>query len=431
MDISNKAIYFDFQCTRLLNELSKIHGNKSLLTRVEIKLNDDLYTYLMEGFKELQEKIAHLRVSGYFNELELVSYETMLWNCYIDVLNDVINIINNDLSIAAVANQITPNCLEQSKNIFDNIRAFKHSNISISEARGNAIKTEDRLRNSSISIFNEIMEVASCFKYAQSKKIQDNQEMLSEQLSHKNYQRLTEIINSKVHEFDIEFNRMHSNFDEKKKQQDNYFDSISNKIGHKVEFLDKKSIEIDKRSDEIMNIYNSCVEKMKHIDGILIGVNQEGMAHAFQKRHDHLKLPSIMWMSLFAISLILLAISGWLVLEISFSSTDSKISEVLSKIAVSLPLVWLAWFSAKQYNHISRLSEDYAYKVAVAMAYNGYKEIASEVGSEMSKKLLENTIMHFADNPVRLYENDNSASIVEALIKNNKVSDVINAARGK
>ncbi|MGS3179048.1 hypothetical protein ACB265_06320 [Aeromonas dhakensis] len=195
--------------------------------------------------------------------------------------------------------------------------------------------------------------------------------------------------------------------------------------------FDKNNIAYSKLLGEINEEAKKIKERGAEIEGIIQMANQHGMASSFKKRHDDLKWPEYRWIALFACSLIALTILGGFFVEFVFSKNDIKLAEIISRSVISIPLVWLAWFSAKQYNHINRLREDYAYKVAVAMAYHGYKDEAGKVDSEMSGKLLENIIIHFADNPVRLYRNDNSVSIIESLIKNNKISEVVTAIRGE
>ncbi|MNJ42633.1 hypothetical protein D3C77_376060 [compost metagenome] len=214
--------------------------------------------------------------------------------------------------------------------------------------------------------------------------------------------------------------------DEKKKLGDKLskFDSSASDL---LSFYSERLSAIEKTEEDIQKLFGRAIDRA---DGILKLASQEGMASAFQKRHDDLKWPEIRWLTLFAFALIGLTVFGVWFVETVFSTKGIDFAEVVSRIAISIPLVWLAWFSAKQYNHVSKLREDYAYKVAVAMAYHGYKDEAGQVDSEMSGKLLENIILHFADNPVRLYRNDNSASIIEALIRNNKVSEVVTAIRG-
>ncbi|MGL5071155.1 MAG: hypothetical protein ACRC61_07810, partial [Aeromonas salmonicida] len=93
---------------------------------------------------------------------------------------------------------------------------------------------------------------------------------------------------------------------------------------------------------------------------------------------------------------------------------------------------WMAWFSGRQFGHASKLRQDYAYKSAVAMAYQGYKEEANGVGSDMHGRLLENIVLHFAENPVRLYDKCESSSPLEEIINKipkEKLSDIIKALR--
>lgn len=239
--------------------------------------------------------------------------------------------------------------------------------------------------------------------------------------------KLNNAIENKINDVDYTIKRMSEAFEHEK---DSISFVLSQFDGNASEMLNdyfKRLESIEKTEVDISNKFNDAVKKA---DGILKLASQEGMASAFQKRHDDLKWPEIRWISLFTFSLIALAVFGAWFVETVFSAKGIGIAEIISRISISIPLVWLAWFSGKQFNHVTRLREDYAYKVAVAMAYHGYKDEAGQIDSEMSGKLLENIILHFADNPVRLYKNDNSASMIEAVIKNNKLAEVVTAIRG-
>lgn len=204
--------------------------------------------------------------------------------------------------------------------------------------------------------------------------------------------------------------------------------------------------------DSVVTAAKSCLEIA---EGILKKTSQVGMAAAFQKRHDTLKWPVIIWFLAFFGFLVGLTLLGVTLVQDVFPSaaevvkaapadtvnivseteksassvTSVSMTELIVKLAVSFPLIWGAWFSAKQYSHASQLREDYAYKVAVAMTYHGYKDEAADVNKEMSGKLLDSIITQFSDNPVRLYQNNNSASVIEAMLKNDKFSDIINSAK--
>ncbi|GAB5990797.1 hypothetical protein [Aeromonas enteropelogenes] len=172
-----------------------------------------------------------------------------------------------------------------------------------------------------------------------------------------------------------------------------------------------------------------ATEKLKVVDGLLQKTSQRGMASAFQQRCRALIPPLLFWVFVFFTCLGGLTYVGMEFVSHVFSA-EKLTAQNIAKIAVTLPLIWGAWFSAKQYNHISQLREDYAYKVAIAMTYHGYKDEAESVHGDMSGKLLDSIVMQFSENPVRLYRTENDASILEAVVKNNKLADLISAIKG-
>ncbi|WP_447825377.1 hypothetical protein [Aeromonas salmonicida] len=213
-----------------------------------------------------------------------------------------------------------------------------------------------------------------------------------------------------------------SSREEMKKEVEEY----RNKITHlhtEVESKKTKIEEMTTAASECLNIANGTLKK----------TSQVGMAGAFQKRREELTYPVIIWFLAFIGFLCVLAYIGVDIVQFAFMkpSENAEVSmvQLISKLAVSFPAIWGAWFSAKQYSHASQLQEDYAYKVSIAMTYHGYKDEAGLVDEKMSEKLLDSMIAQFSDNPVRLYQNNNSASVLEAMLKNDKFSDIINSAK--
>lgn len=96
---------------------------------------------------------------------------------------------------------------------------------------------------------------------------------------------------------------------------------------------------------------------------------------------------------------------------------DGELKELPFRLALVSPFIWLGWFSAKQYGYTARLREDYAYKEASAMSFEGYKREAGESSAEMLEKLLEVSINNFSDNPIRIYSGTgNHASPLNELL---------------
>lgn len=430
MDLVNKSIYIDFLFEKFMGELTTIHTDKDSLSSLSAQISDRLHEYVVSMIDELRDKLSNMRGSGYFDSLQNRPYAAMVWDCYLDVTIDFATTISDEPSIISKSENNFSALLEAILSTPGQI-AFAHEGLGLTIGVGMDKINDEKLREIYYQSFENIMSMKATLELLKSKLHQETQERMLDVLSGKRFSKFSELIDSRIKDVDAKSNYLHDMLLNEKKGLNEYLSDFSSKAEQQIEYFSSKKKNVNDVADKVVALHKMCDEKVKAIDGILIGVNQEGMASAFQKRHEDLKWPEYRWIALFAIALLCLTFSGWWVLDTALSSEDSKLTEVISRIAISLPLVWLAWFSAKQYNHVSRLREDYAYKVAVAMAYNGYKDKANGESSEMSRRLLENIIVHFAENPVRLYESDNSASLIEALIKNNKVSDVINAAKGK
>jgi len=217
--------------------------------------------------------------------------------------------------------------------------------------------------------------------------------------------------------------------DEYKSSIEMFIDGGAKSIEKCKQEINALESELDEKRSEINAVKAAAEACLELVRGVLTETSQVGMAGAFQERHKSLKTSMIIWFVAFFVCLCGLTFVGVVFVMSAFSSEIKTAVELVSKIAITFPLVWGAWFSAKQYSHVSQLREDYAYKVAVAMTYHGYKGEAADVNKEMSGKLLDSIIAQFSDNPVRLYQNNNSASVIEAMLKNDKFSDIINSAK--
>lgn len=147
-----------------------------------------------------------------------------------------------------------------------------------------------------------------------------------------------------------------------------------------------------KKSDELQH----------EIERILGDANRVGMAASFRQRKNDLKHGHIVWQCFFLLSLIgvILVSSYFLLPELAKDSVSW--ASVFSKLWVTFPLVWIAWFSSKQYSQISRVREDYAFKEATAMAFEGHRKVARETDPELESELLSSCIENMELNPIRL-----------------------------
>jgi|GEM_PF-6705660 len=127
--------------------------------------------------------------------------------------------------------------------------------------------------------------------------------------------------------------------------------------------------------------------------------NQSGLGASFIARKNELKWSLWIWASIFIISISALALYA-----LTANTPITTPEDILAHLPVSAPIVWLAWFAARQYGFTVRLGEDYAFKAATAMAFEGYKREAAEAGPETQQNLLDTAIYNFGKDPLRIFD---------------------------
>lgn len=182
--------------------------------------------------------------------------------------------------------------------------------------------------------------------------------------------------------------------------------------------LTNRAASLDKQINDIQNKTTAAYES---VTKALRAARNQGLAASFQDRSTTLRTERFIWVAIF-----LLAVSGLITLAIHFSTAmdvftyEALIVNLLRKIGLAAPVVWIGWYSARQVGRISRVQEDYEYKAASALAFLSYKDEAKLGGDEeMHKKLLGHAINTFGENPVRLYEDhaNDPVSPIQAAIK--------------
>lgn len=202
-----------------------------------------------------------------------------------------------------------------------------------------------------------------------------------------------------------------------KSEVEKYLKSISN-ISDSLPEYEAQGKELLSKSNEVFQ------EALSRLDF----ASRAGLAVSFQDRAKEYVLPRIGWFVLFLSSL-----GGIVSIAYYLIAQDASIMDVTSKlpdmaatkgsaslstnasvdnsvrvmdslkfIPLTLPFVWLAWFSALKFSQLGRLREDYVFKVATALALDGYRKQAAEVKPELAEKLLDLAITNFGENPLRL-----------------------------
>lgn len=61
-----------------------------------------------------------------------------------------------------------------------------------------------------------------------------------------------------------------------------------------------------------------------------------------------------------------------------------------------------AWFSTRRLGYLFKLREDYAYKAATAIAFEGYRDQAAKYDENMEAQVIESVLKRFEEPPLRL-----------------------------
>jgi hypothetical protein len=190
--------------------------------------------------------------------------------------------------------------------------------------------------------------------------------------------------------------------------------------------LDTAQSELAEITGETQRLQSACKELNAEIASTLEAANRVGMAGSFNSRKEELKASLVLWAICFVVSIgAILGIGLWMIYPyLGQSALQMNLEDVGLKLLVVAPLVWLAWMSARQYGYLSRIREDYSFKYATAMAFEGYKKQAQEINELLLNQLLKQAIETVGQNPIRLYSSkDNHASPVQEAI--DKAKDVV------
>ncbi len=155
---------------------------------------------------------------------------------------------------------------------------------------------------------------------------------------------------------------------------------------------------------------------------VLEGNSKAGLAASFRTRRKSLETSQYIWAGAFAlgililISIVLSTSTGYLSLP-KFIDDNGQVNTwaVIARILIAGPGVWFTWFAAKQYGFTMRLIEDYAFKEASALAFDGFKREMGE-DEEMLKLLRETAIKNFGASPTRMLSKSDPSSPVHELV---------------
>lgn len=178
--------------------------------------------------------------------------------------------------------------------------------------------------------------------------------------------------------------------------------------GLKKELADKL-LEIDDFKKKQTETYDALI---KEIESLLPGATSAGLATAYHdlkesfeapiKTYTHMFYWSLSGIFICALILITHKIGGTPFIEFVDVSDPMKIfNNLMYKLPILLPLLWLAIFASKRRSEDRRLQQEYAHKEAIAKSYQSFKKQIEALGAkddDLTRRLLETAILAIAFN---------------------------------
>lgn len=185
--------------------------------------------------------------------------------------------------------------------------------------------------------------------------------------------------------------------------------------------LESQDAKIQVQLESVEQISSKIAEQQTGIQNIIDDANRASMAGSFLKRKNELDKP-IKWSGRIMNCALLLTAGASFVLLIQSGILSNQFDYIsfLTKLPVLAPLVWIAWSNSQRNNYLVKIQEDYAFKYASAMAFEGYKKQVQETDEALELRLLELAIENMGANPIRLFDKPVKASPMNDVIQGAK-----------
>lgn len=212
---------------------------------------------------------------------------------------------------------------------------------------------------------------------------------------------------------------------------------ITKKAGE-LETLKKAFIQHKDAMDQQVRDANGIADRIRLLneeaEKTLADTNRASLAGSFKERKAAAENTMIWFAGAFLFAIVCLVITAICLFRHAVSGGTVEpmtVTEIVIRVSLLGPFVWLAWFAAEQFSRANRVREDYTYKYASAMAYEGFKKAVEDRGPELADALMAVAISNLAENPVRLYDkaqHDHSSPVSQLL---GKVLERVKSARIK
>ncbi|WP_422410872.1 MULTISPECIES: hypothetical protein [unclassified Endozoicomonas] len=193
----------------------------------------------------------------------------------------------------------------------------------------------------------------------------------------------------------IDFKQYHTDIFGVKNDEGEFEGGLKAEINAREKHLD----EFKKKQEEKYETLND------EIESLLPGATSAGLATAYYdlkvsfdtpiKKYSRLFYASILTLFLVALISITDEIGLFFIRFVDVTNISNLVSNILYKLPIVLPVLWLTLFASKRRSEALRLQQEYAHKEALAKSYQNFKiqiEALEQKDSELMKKLLSSAI---------------------------------------
>lgn len=169
--------------------------------------------------------------------------------------------------------------------------------------------------------------------------------------------------------------------------------------------------ELNAKKEIAENYLSKCEEAIR-------ASTSKGLAGAFEIKANKLNCSIRLWVAGLSAALIAGGFVGYerlkalsnVLAQPDTSAIVIATQLILSIFSIGAPL-WFAWLSTKQINQRFKLAEDYAFKSAVAKAYEGYRKEASQLDDgTFATRLFDSALTRLEEAPLRFVQGDDHST---------------------
>lgn len=113
------------------------------------------------------------------------------------------------------------------------------------------------------------------------------------------------------------------------------------------------------------------------------------------------------------------------ILIASKATVEQFLVQALFGLSTLSAPIWLAWLATKRLSKTYAISEDYAYKAAVAQAYQGYRDTVKDGDEQMRLRLFATVITQLDASPVRFISNQHPGTPWQDLMNQSWMQEIL------